>query len=262
MKTNWDLCLEQASGDPWWMPQRIIKVRQPSVHYCYDPDGDPRFSVVQRVDPSLQDYAPLVDEVLEAHRPSGESAFPLGKMSHSTRLTDVLLSRGFSQIDVADAWTIDVKSNRPVVPDVEVRRVKTLQEMRDQEHVMISCFERYIPRSEELLIRDLEMTIDPQARCYRFVAYDRVNGEPLATSNMNLYPQLSLGFMWGGSTLPEARGRGVYSALVTKRMRIADQLGLTRIGLYALRGTSGPIIERQGFERHGPCEFWENDSLN
>ena len=121
------------------------------------------------------------------------------------------------------------------------------------------CFDRYKLHSEEVLKRNLAQTIDPQARCQRFVAYDRKTGEPLATSNINFFHKLGLGFMWGGSTVPEARGRGVYTALVTARMQVARSLGIQRIGLYALRETSAPIIEKQGFEKHGSMEFWIQD---
>ena len=39
-------------------------------------------------------------------------------------------------------------------------------------------------------------------------------------------------------------------------MKAAQALGLTRIGIYALRETSGPIIAKQGFDQHGAVEQW------
>ena len=66
--------------------------------------------------------------------------------------------------------------------------------------------------------------------------------------------------MWGGATLPEARGQGTYTALVTARMADARSLGLARIGLYAIIDTSGPIVEKQGFEKHGLVTFWFKSS--
>ena len=72
---------------------------------------------------------------------------------------------------------------------------------------------------------------------------------PLSTGGVNLFPKLGLAFMWAGCTVPEARGRGIYSALVTERMRHAKARGIAHLGLYAMRDTSGPIVQAQGFEK-------------
>ena len=97
------------------------------------------------------------------------------------------------------------------------------------------------------------------ARCLRFVAYDKKDRQPLSTGGVNLFPKLGLAFMWAGCTIPEARGRGIYSALVTERMRYARSHGIQHLGLYAMRDTSGPIVQAQGFEKHGPVYFFEKD---
>ena len=76
---------------------------------------------------------------------------------------------------------------------------------------------------------------------------------------MQVFSQLSFAFMWGGCTVPHARGRGVYSALVTKRMEYARKYGVERLGLYAMRDTSGPIVAAQRFDKHGSVHFWGRD---
>jgi hypothetical protein len=175
-------------------------------------------------------------------------------------LIDALKSKGFTLIENADAWTIDVHAPRPPIPDdIEVRRVQNLGEIRDMEQVMDQCFPLFERSNEETLQRNLQATQGDDARCWRFVAYDRQSQSPLATAALNLYPEQKLGFMWGGSTIPQARQRGVYSALITARMRIVQTQGYSRLGLYALRGSSGPIIKRQNFNQHGPVSFWRRD---
>ncbi|MHB8393906.1 MAG: GNAT family N-acetyltransferase [Candidatus Dormibacteria bacterium] len=52
--------------------------------------------------------------------------------------------------------------------------------------------------------------------------------------------------LWGGSTLPEWRGRGIYRALVSRRARLAADRGYTFLEVDALP-TSRPILERLGF---------------
>jgi hypothetical protein len=59
--------------------------------------------------------------------------------------------------------------------------------------------------------------------------------------------------------VPEARGRGAYSAVLAARAKRAAQLGLRYIGLYAIGDTSAPIVARQGFARHGAMTYWQRE---
>jgi GNAT superfamily N-acetyltransferase len=52
--------------------------------------------------------------------------------------------------------------------------------------------------------------------------------------------------LWGGSTLPQWRRKGIYRALVTYRARLADARGFTLLQVDA-SDDSRPILERLGF---------------
>jgi GNAT superfamily N-acetyltransferase len=52
--------------------------------------------------------------------------------------------------------------------------------------------------------------------------------------------------LWGGGTLPEWRGRGVFRALVGHRARLARERGYRYLQVDALP-TSRPILQRMGF---------------
>ncbi len=52
--------------------------------------------------------------------------------------------------------------------------------------------------------------------------------------------------MWGGSTVPEQRGLGMYRALVARRADEARRRGFRFLTTDA-RETSRPILERVGF---------------
>ena len=54
--------------------------------------------------------------------------------------------------------------------------------------------------------------------------------------------------LWGGGTLPEWRGRGIYRALVAYRARLAREHGFRYLQVDALP-PSRPILERLGFVR-------------
>ena len=260
---KWDHLLAQTANDTWWMPERVVRVTRPEIRYTYDPEGVSEYCDLQWIDPNLSEYDALIQEVVEAHKPSGNCSFLLSSITASPTLIAVLRSKGFVCIESADAWTIDVNTPRPPIPDdIEVRRVQSLDGIRDMELVMDQCFPLFERSSEETLQQNLQATLGDDARCLRFVTYDRQSQSPLAAAALNLYPEQKLGFMWGGATIPEARQRGVYSALITARMKIVQTLAYSRLGLYALRGSSGPIIKRQNFNKHGPISFWRIGSNN
>lgn len=52
--------------------------------------------------------------------------------------------------------------------------------------------------------------------------------------------------LWGGSTLPTHRGRGIYHALVAARARLAAERGVTHLQVDA-SDDSAPILRRLGF---------------
>ncbi len=54
-------------------------------------------------------------------------------------------------------------------------------------------------------------------------------------------------FLSGGATLPTARGRGCYRALVRARWDEATQLGLPGLAVQAQHDTSAPILRNLGF---------------
>ncbi|MGE5273598.1 MAG: GNAT family N-acetyltransferase [Verrucomicrobiota bacterium] len=54
------------------------------------------------------------------------------------------------------------------------------------------------------------------------------------------------GTLWGGATLPEWRGRGIYKALVAERTRLAAERGRRYMEVDA-SDDSRPILERLGF---------------
>jgi GNAT superfamily N-acetyltransferase len=72
-----------------------------------------------------------------------------------------------------------------------------------------------------------------------------VDGEPVAAAYAS-YTDLGV-LLFGGATLPEARGRGAYRALVMARAREAERRGTPVVVTHAGR-MSRPILERLGFE--------------
>ncbi|SBV02499.1 Acetyltransferase (GNAT) domain-containing protein [Streptomyces sp. Ncost-T6T-1] len=85
-----------------------------------------------------------------------------------------------------------------------------------------------------------------------FVAVMAVDGdgEPVCSGRMELYPGTGFAGLWGGGTVAEWRGKGVYRALVTYRARIAAERGYHYLQVDA-SDMSAPILARLGFTALG-----------
>ncbi|MEM7437666.1 MAG: hypothetical protein AAF436_21110 [Myxococcota bacterium] len=138
---------------------------------------------------------------------------------------------------------------------VDIRRVDTLEALRHSETVFRCAFGLDQTIDEQHERQRLADCQDPAGRVHRFVAYE--SGEPVSGGAMTLFPSLAFAMLWRGGTVPHARGRGLYRAVLKERMRFASSRGTTLVGLYAKLATSAPIVARLGFEGHGRMTFWD-----
>jgi GNAT superfamily N-acetyltransferase len=81
----------------------------------------------------------------------------------------------------------------------------------------------------------------------RFVAW--VDGEGVGDGGLSMAGDVAR--LWGGATLPHARRRGVYSAVLAERLRVAVGWGATLALVKGRIETSAPILRRFGFVAHG-----------
>ena len=72
--------------------------------------------------------------------------------------------------------------------------------------------------------------------------------EPVAVASMFPFPKSTVAVMQGAATLNAYRGKGVYTALMAKRLADARDMGLEAAILQADRTTSAPICANLGFE--------------
>jgi GNAT superfamily N-acetyltransferase len=73
---------------------------------------------------------------------------------------------------------------------------------------------------------------------------------PIASSRVEFLPDREFASLWGGSTLPEWRGKGLFQAMVAHRAREAAKRGYTYIYVTA-SAESRPILERISFDSFG-----------
>lgn len=70
---------------------------------------------------------------------------------------------------------------------------------------------------------------------------------PVSSARMDFHPGTDFASLWGGGTVPQWRGRGIYRALVAHRARIAAARGARYLQVDA-SDDSRPILRRLGFE--------------
>ncbi|MBO0809915.1 MAG: GNAT family N-acetyltransferase, partial [Actinobacteria bacterium] len=70
--------------------------------------------------------------------------------------------------------------------------------------------------------------------------------EPVCSARAEFLPGSEFAGLWGGGTLPEWRGRGIYRALVAYRARLAVARGYRYLQVDA-SPDSQPILRRLGF---------------
>jgi hypothetical protein len=76
-------------------------------------------------------------------------------------------------------------------------------------------------------------------------------GGPVASSRVEFLPARDFASLWGGSTLLEWRGSGLFRAMVAHRAREAAKRGYQYLYVTA-SSESRPILERISFESLGP----------
>jgi GNAT superfamily N-acetyltransferase len=88
-----------------------------------------------------------------------------------------------------------------------------------------------------------------------YIAY--ADGKAVSAGWIRLHAGRAFATLWGGSTLPAYRSRGIYRALVETRAALARSRGARYLAVEA-SDDSRPILERNGFRKltHIDSYFW------
>lgn len=252
---NIDETLEAACADCFWVPLHVEVVEREAITYTHSPRPGIDYNRVLRARPELSDATALVDEVLEAHR-GGASRWMLGALSDGPKIRHALTGAGYEATAQHLAYAIETDAYERRVPaDVEVRQVRTVDDLRVLYEINADAFDHPFDIADERLERELVDCTGPNRRVARFVALR--DGEPAGAGGMTFFNDLSFALIWAGGVRKAHRGHGVYTALLAARAKLAAGRGLERMGLYAREDTSAPIVAAHGFERHGPMVYFE-----
>jgi GNAT superfamily N-acetyltransferase len=141
-------------------------------------------------------------------------------------LRERLLAAGLEPEDEETVVVADAASIPPPPTDVE---------LREETDVFLELAERVFGRGPGSPLADSSIAV---------VAY--VDGRPVSGGRVDLEEGVEFAGLFGGVTLPDYRGRGLYRATVARRAELARERGYRWLYVDALP-TSRPILERNGF---------------
>jgi GNAT superfamily N-acetyltransferase len=155
-------------------------------------------------------------------------------------IPDRLAAAGFVPEDVETVMisVAAAQAGEPVLPDgVRIRQTDTESDMRRIAAMQSTVWGEDLTWLGENLI----------ARRHHLTVFVAEAGDEIVSAAWLVYKYGDhFGGLWGGSTLAEWRGRGIYRALVRRRAQLAVSMGLKYLQVDA-SDDSRPILERLGF---------------
>ena len=160
-------------------------------------------------------------------------------------LTDRLRAHGFAPEEpetVVAGPVAGLAATLPVLPDgVRLREVTGRADLD-----RIAAMEEAVWNEDRGYLVDgleRELAADPQSLT---VVIAEAGGDVVSAGWVRFVRNTGFATLWGGSTLPDWRRKGIYKALVTYRARLAGERGFTLLQVDA-SADSRPILQRLGF---------------
>jgi ribosomal protein S18 acetylase RimI-like enzyme len=128
------------------------------------------------------------------------------------------------------------------VPGVTVRRVGETGDVRGDVEAMLAMQESVFGRGRGPSVESAMASLE-SGEAEMWLA--EVDGAVVCAGRLQVVPGTEFAGIWGGATLPERRGRGIYRALVAARARSAVDRGVRYLHSDST-DMSRPILQRSG----------------
>ena len=243
-----DATAVRAAAAAWiWLPADATEVVTDDyrlIHYVPDQ------SSVQwsRTDRPVQE---VLREVVALARAAGTPKLRwwVDERTSPGDTADQLAALGLRPEQTLEILAIPLEVEVPAPDDVVVQEVTDREGLALGSRTSAAVF-GISPASEAQLDVEVALAAVPDERrtVRKYVAF--VDGRPVASAGGTVDgPALRL---WDGAVAPEFRGRGVYRALVARRMADAARSTAAQFALVkAVADTSAPILKRLGFTPYG-----------
>ena len=180
-----------------------------------------------------------------------------GPLTRPHDLGERLVATGLAKADeMAGMVLTDLTVPIAVDPKIEIREA-TLHEAQAASEMMARAYD--MPEEVARFFNVLLAMTDSKVQNRGYFAYLDGVAEPVAWSYLVYLPDSPIVLLGGAATVPEHRGRGIYSALVAKRLADARADRRSAAVIQAVRSTSAPIAAKLGFREVCGLEFyaWE-----
>jgi hypothetical protein len=241
--------LELAEEPGLWIP--VVPPGEVLHRDGYSLVAPPRTATVERVRLLPDAIEWTVEEVRRFGRDRGYDhvTWWLGERTLPASLADRLTSLGLGPDPYTPEMTALAIDGPPkAAQTVEVRRVVSADEFLAALELDWDVWD--VPEEERAGWRTIQRELWPElhatGRVGHYLAY--VDGKPAGFARAVFTPTAAI--LLGGSTLPWARGRGVYTSLVHARWQDTVERGTPRMVVSA-GPMSEPILHRLGFEPIG-----------
>lgn len=219
--------------------------RQPGLTFFTIPPPSPRsgWVIYTRLEAAAADEA--IRSTTEFFRQHG-GGFEWKVYWHDqpTDIKERLLAHGFVAGEVESVLALDLQA----VPrefwapsPVDIQRLTAPRHLADVAHIENEVFAEESFDIEAVL--GVEMQETPDAISV-YVAY--ASGKPASSAWIRYYRERQFAELYGGATVANQRGKGLYTALVLARAREARERGV-RFLVVDTSPMSRPILEKRGF---------------
>jgi GNAT superfamily N-acetyltransferase len=182
-----------------------------------------------------------------------------GPLTRPADLGERLVASGLKKIDeMAGMALTDLAAPIAVDPRIEIREA-TLHEAQAASEMMGRAYD--MPEEVARFFNVLLAMTGSKVKNSGYFAYVDGGTEPVGWSYLVYLPDSPIVLLGGAATLPEHRGRGIYSALVAKRLADARADGRSAAVIQAVRSTSAPIAAKLGFREVCGLEFYAWDGV-
>lgn len=180
-----------------------------------------------------------------------------GPLTRPNDLGERLVAGGLTKADeMAGMVLTDLAIPIAVDPSILVRE-GTLHEAQAASEMMGRAYG--MPEEVARFFNVLLAMTDAKVRNRGYFAFVDGGDRPVGWSYLVYLPDSPIVLLGGAATLPEHRGRGIYSALVAKRLADARADGRTAAVVQAARSTSAPICAKLGFREVCGLEFYSSE---
>ena len=194
----------------------------------------------------------IVRETLARYRDRGVNLLWVVQPSSTPDdLGDRLSAHGLELVEHATGMSLELADwdGAPPSPDIEYREVLAAADMESYQALNAAYWE--LPDEDARLAADFQREFGPgRAPGHRYIAV--LDGTPIGKGYLSLAAPPGVAGIYGMSTRPEARGRGVASGMTAALLDRAKALGCRKVVLHSSEMAVG-VYRRMGFVEH--CRF-------